>query len=213
MRVLGALLLPVAVLLPAAYVGHRLSEERPAPERATGVVWAGLVFVDSNSLRRWLTSRGGSYDLWALRHPRLAWPTQAVPTRAQPNRAGTGHLLLGGLLALAAGVVLALFVASPPRSLVRLAARKRGPPSLVWRGGLTRGSAVVASSLQGTAVAVRPRGERTASSRLLLGARAAPPRAALALHRIRRDHPQLGWYAAGCLLAAAVGVLVPYGLH
>src|SRR5437016_3656951 len=54
MRVLGALLLPVAVLLPAAYVGHRLSEDRPAPVPPTAVVWAGRVFVDSKSLDRWL---------------------------------------------------------------------------------------------------------------------------------------------------------------
>src|SRR2546421_11922135 len=103
MRVLGALLLPVAVLLPAAYVGHRLSEDRPAPVRPTGVVWAGRVFVDSNSLGRWLNARGGSYDVWAVRHPRLAWPTGPVATQAQASRPRTGHLMLGGLLAAAAG--------------------------------------------------------------------------------------------------------------
>src|SRR5213076_797353 len=61
MRVLGALLLPVAVLLPAAYVGHRLSEDRPTPVRATAVVWAGGVFVDRASLDRWLHARGVRY--------------------------------------------------------------------------------------------------------------------------------------------------------
>src|SRR5205823_8656067 len=201
MRVLGALLLPVAVLLPAAYVGHRLSEDRPAPVRPTGVVWAGRVFVDSNSLGRWLNARGGSYDVWAVRHPRIAWPTGPVATQAQASRPGTGHLMLGGLLALAAGVVLALSVANPPRGLVRFASR-RGPPDLVWRGSLARSQPVL----------VGPARE-TPATRFLMGARAVPPRAAFALHRIRRDHPQLGWYAAGCLLAAAVGVLVPYTLH
>jgi hypothetical protein len=202
MRVLGALLLPVAVLLPAAYVGHRLSEDRPPPVRATGVVWAGRVFVDRDSLSRWLNARGGSYDVWAGRHPRLAWPTNAVATQAEATRRpGTGHLMLGGLLALAAGVVLAFSVANPPRGLVRLASR-RGPPDLVWRGSLARSQAVLASTARDTP-----------TSRLLMSARAMPPRAAYVLHRVRRDHPQLGWYAAGCLLAAAVGVLVPYSLH
>jgi hypothetical protein len=201
MRVLGALLLPVAVLLPAAYVGHRLSEDRPVPVRPTGVVWAGRVFVDSASLGRWLNARGGSYDVWAARHPRLAWPSNAVPIQAQADRPGTGHLMLGGLLALAAGVVLAFSVANPPRGFIRFASR-RGPPELVWRGSLARSQAVLASTVR-----------QTPTTRLLMNARAMPPRAAVALHRIRRNHPQLGWYAAAGLLAGAVGVLVPYSLH
>jgi hypothetical protein len=202
MRVLGALLLPVAVLLPAAYVGHRLSEDRPAPVRPTGVVWAGRVFVDRASLDRWLRARGGSYDVWAARHPKLAWPTTPVTRQAQASRPGTGHLMLGGLLALAAGVVLALTVASPPRGLVRLASR-RGPPELVWRGSLARSQAVAGGAVR----------ETPSTSRLLTSARAMPSEAAYALHRIRRNHPQVGWYAAAGLLAAAVGVLVPYSLH
>jgi len=201
MRVLGALLLPVAVLLPAAYVGHRLSEDRPAPVRPSAVVWAGRVFVSPDSMNRWLKARGSSYDVWAARHPRLAWPTNPVPTQSQATRPGTGHLMLGALLALAAGVVLAFSVANPPRGLVRLASR-RGPPDLVWRGSMARSQVAVATTLR-----------ETPTTRLLLSARAMPPRAAFALHRIRRDHPQLGWYAAGGLLAAAVGVLVPYSLH
>jgi hypothetical protein len=207
MRVLGALLLPVAVLLPAAYVGHRLSEDRPAPVRPTGVVWAGRVFVDSPSLDRWLRARGGSYKTWAARHPQLAWPTKPVTAnstasaQANADRAGTGHLMLGGLLALAAGVVLALSVANPPRGLVRLASR-RGPPELVWRGSLARSQAVAAGAVR-----------EAPTVRFLATARAVPGHAAYTLHRIKRDHPQLGWYAAGGLLAAAVGVLVPYSLH
>ena len=201
MRVLGALLLPVAVLLPAAYVGHRLSEDRPVPVRPTGVVWAGRVFVDSDSLHRWLNARGGSYDVWAARHPRLAWPSNAVPIQAQADRPGTGHLMLGGLLALAAGVILAFSVANPPRGLVRFASR-RGPPELVWRGNLARSQAL-------TATAVR----ETQATRFLASARAVSSETAYALHRLRRNHPQLGWYAAAGLLAAAVGVLVPYSLH
>ena len=107
--------------------------------------------------------------------------------------------MLGGMLALAAGVVLALTIANPPRGLVRLASRRR-PPALVWRASLARSHAMIA---------VR----ETPTTRFLTSARAAPAEAAYALHRIRRDHPQLGWYAAGGLLAAAVGVLVPYSLH
>src|SRR5438132_213434 len=121
--------------------------------------------------------------------------------RTESPRPGTGHLMLGALLALAAGVVLAFSVANPPRGLVRLASR-RGPPDLVWRGSMARSQVAVATTLR-----------ETPTTRLLLSARAMPPRAAFALHRIRRDHPQLGWYAAGGLLAAAVGVLVPYSLH
>jgi hypothetical protein len=200
MRVLGALLLPVAVLLPAAYVGHRLGEDRPAPVRATAVVWAGRVFVDSASLDRWLHARGGSYAVWATRHPGLAWPAEHVKTKAEATRPGSGHLMLGGLLALAGGVVLALSVANPPRGLFRLASR-RGPPELVWRGSLARSQAL--------AVPVRA----TPLSRLLATALAAPAGTAYTLHRLRRRHPQLGWYAAGVLIAGAIGVLVPYSLH
>src|SRR2546421_2865649 len=127
MRVLGALLLPIAVLLPAAYVGHRLSEDRPAPVRPTGVVWAGRVFVDSDSLGRWLNARGGSYDVWAARHPRLAWPTGPVATQAQASRPGTGHLMLGGLLALAAGGGVALLGGDPPPGVLRAAPPRRAP--------------------------------------------------------------------------------------
>jgi len=200
MRVLGALLLPVAVLLPAAYVGHRLSEDRPAPVRPTGVVWAGRVFVNSASLDRWLHARGGSYAVWAARHPGLAWPTEPVKLQAEATRPGSGHLMLGGLLALAGGVVLALSVANPPRGLVRLASL-RGPPELLWRGSLARSQAL--------AVTVR----ETPITRFLTTARAAHANTAYTLHQLRRKHPQLGWYAAGGLIAAAVGVLVPYSLH
>jgi hypothetical protein len=201
MRVLGALLLPVAVLLPAAYVGHRLSEDRPAPVRASSVIWAGRVFVDSASLGRWLRARGGSYDVWAARHPDLAWSATPVKAQRQARRPGTGHLMLGGLLALAAGVVLALTVANPPRGLLRLASR-RGPPELVWRGSLARTQAAVAAPVR-----------ETPATRVLTATRAVPGNAAYHLHRLKRNHPQLGWYAAGVLLAAAVGVLVPYSLH
>jgi hypothetical protein len=200
MRVLGALLLPVAVLLPAAYVGHRLSEDRPAPVRPTGVVWAGRVFVNSASLDRWLHARGGSYAVWAARHPALAWPTKSVQAKAEVTRPGSEHLMLGGVLALAGGVVLALSVANPPRGLFRLPSR-RGPPELVWRGSLARSQAL--------AVAVR----ETPRTRFLTTARAVSGNAAYTLHRLKRKHPQLGWYAAGGLIAAAVGVLVPYSLH
>jgi hypothetical protein len=200
MRVLGALLLPVAVLLPAAYDGHRLSEDRPAPVRPTGVVWAGRVFVDSASLDRWLHARGSSYAVWAVRHPGLASSTKPVHAKAEATRPGSGHLMLGGLLALAGGVVLALSVASPPRGLTRLASR-RGPPQLVWRGSLARSQAL--------AVTVR----ETPLSRLSTTARAGFANTAYTLHRLRRKYPQLAWYAAGGLIAAAVGVLVPYSLH
>jgi hypothetical protein len=108
--------------------------------------------------------------------------------------------MLGGLLALAAGVVLALSVASPPRGLVRLASR-RGPPQVVWRGSLARSQAL--------AVTVR----ETPLTRFLTTARAVSANTAYTLHRLRRKYPQLGWYAAGGLIAAAVGVLVPYSLH
>jgi len=39
------------------------------------------------------------------------------------------------------------------------------------------------------------------------------PEAALAVQRVHHKHPEVGWYLAGLLLAAAVGVLLPYSLH
>lgn len=236
MRVLAALLLPVAVLLPAAYVGHRLSEERPPLTRPSAVVWANRVFVDRNALQRWLESRGGSYDTWAFRHPKLAWPSVERTTYAANGRAEgdqTTRLLIGAMLALAAGVVLAVLVASPPYGLVR-AARRRAPPRLSMptrarapsaarpslsgvlvsaRRGITRGSAIGVSTARGALVAV-PRGTgRRTTSRIIEAVHVALPEAALAVQRVRHKHPELGWYLAGMLLAGAVGVLLPYSLH
>lgn len=241
MRVLAALLLPVAVLLPAAFVGHRLSEERPPLIRPTAVVWANRVFADRNALQTWLEARGGSYDAWAFRHPKLAWPGVERTTYASPqtvaNARATGdhttRLLIGALLALAAGVVLAVLVASPPYGLVR-AARRRAPPRLSLptrarapsaarptlsgvlvsaRRGITGGSAIGVSTARGALVAVpRGTGRRTAS-RIIEAVHLALPEAALAVQRVRYKHPELGWYLAAMLLAGAVGVLLPYSLH
>jgi hypothetical protein len=242
MRVLAALLLPVAVLLPAAYVGHRLSEERPPLIRPSAVVWANRVFVDRNALQVWLEARGKSYDVWALRHPKLAWPSverttyAASPQTAANARAKGDHttrLMIGGLLALAAGVVLAAVVGSPPYGLVR-AARRRAPPRLSRptrarapsearatpsgvlvsaRRGIARGSAIRLSTPRGVAVAV-PRGTgRRTTSRVIKAVHIALPEAALAVQRARHEHPEFGWYVAGMLLAGAVGVLLPYSLH
>jgi hypothetical protein len=242
MRVLAALILPVAVLLPAAYVGHRLSEDRPPSIRPTAVVWANRVFVDRNALQGWLEARGGSYDAWAFRHPKLAWPAvERTMSAASPQtvaNAGaqgdhTTRLLIGAMLALAAGVVLAVLVASPPYGLVRVA-RRRAPPRLSLptrtpapsaarptlsgvlvsaRRGITRGSAVGVSTARGALVAV-PRGTgRRTTSRIIEAIQVALPEAALAVHRVRHKHPELGWYLAGMLLAGAVGVLLPYSLH
>jgi hypothetical protein len=242
MRVLAALLLPVAVLLPAAYVGHRLSEERPPLIRPSAVVWANRVFVDRNALQAWLEARGGSYDAWAFRHPKLAWPSverttyAASPQTAANARAKGDHttrLLIGALLAVAAGVVLAVLVASPPYALVR-AARRRAPPRLSRptrarapsparatlsgvllsaRRGITRGSAVGVSTARGALVAV-PRGTgRRTTSRSIEAVHVVLPEAALAVQRVRHKHPELGWYLAGMLLAGAIGVLLPYSLH
>jgi hypothetical protein len=244
MRVLAALLLPVAVLLPAAYVGHRLSEERPPLIRPTAVVWANRVFVDRNALQKWLGARGGSYDAWAFRHPKLAWPSERTMSAASPQTAAnarakgdhTTRLLIGALLALAAGVVLAVLVASPPYGLVR-AARRRAPPRLPRpsrptrarapsatratlsgvlesaRRGVTRGSAIGVSTAHGALVAV-PRGTgRRTTGRIIEAVHVVLPEAALAVQRVRHKHPELGWYLAGMLLAGAVGVLLPYSLR
>jgi hypothetical protein len=245
MRVLAALLLPVAVLLPAAYVGHRLSEEKPPSIRPSAVVWANRVFVDRNALQAWLEARGGSYDAWAFRHPKLAWPavertthaaSPQVAANAQATVDHTARLLIGAMLALAAGVVLAVLVASPPYGLVRVA-RRRAPPRLPRpsrptrtqapnaaratlsaalvsaRRGITRGSAIGVSTAHGALVAV-PRGTgRRTTSRIIEAVQVALPEAALAVQRVRHKHPELGWYLAGMLLAGAVGVLLPYSLH
>jgi len=245
MRVLAALLLPVAVLMPAAYVGHRLSEERPPLIRPSAVIWANRVFVDRNALQEWLEARGGSYDAWAFRHPKLAWPSvertvsaASLQTAANARAKGehTTRLLIGAMLALAAGVVLAVLVASPPYALVR-AARRRAPPRLPRpsrptrarapsaaratlsgvlvsaRRGITRGSAIGVSTTHGALVAV-PRGTgRRTTSRIIEAGHVVLPEAALAVHRVRHKHPQLGWYLAGMLLAGAIGVLLPYSLQ
>jgi hypothetical protein len=56
----------------------------PSPGRPSAVVWADRVFQSPAELRRWLRSRGGSYESWSRGHPK-AWATlEHLPVPREP---------------------------------------------------------------------------------------------------------------------------------
>jgi hypothetical protein len=78
-----------AAVLTWGVVIRTLREVRPVPSpgRPTAVVWADRVFQSPAELRRWLRSRGGSYESWSRAHPK-AWATlEHVPVPRKPVRA------------------------------------------------------------------------------------------------------------------------------
>jgi hypothetical protein len=94
-----------------------------SPERAT-VDWAGRSFSSGDQLEQWLTLRGRSYEVWAVRHPEAARrirprttvlraPERSVEPIAAPIFAGA---------AVGAGVAILLLVlaALPISALVRI---------------------------------------------------------------------------------------------
>lgn len=243
MRVLAALVLPAAVLLPVAYVGHRLSsEEPPPPLRPTAIVWADRVFTSKADLASWLRARGGSYRAWAQRHPALAQPRSAPTAAGAPDRvpaaasagddAGPSALLLiGGFLALCTGFVLAVQVRrqlsgrGPPRRR-RVGRSVPGAPlAMVWRRLSERPPRPrrVGRSAPGTALAMvrrrlsagplRARRVGRSVAGALTILRAAPRQAVVAVDHMRRERDDVGWYLAAFLFAAAVGALLPYSLR
>lgn len=195
-RVLAALILPVAVLLPVAYVGHRLSgQDLPLPQRPTAIVWGDRVFTTRADLASWLRARGVRYETWARRHPALARPRVARPVPDTPDRAraaapagddgnGNVRLLVGGLLALASGSVLAVLVRRR-----RSTPRRRLPPAPL----------------------ARRRGGRSFAGALAV-LREAPRQVAFAVDHLRRQD-DFAWYLAASLFAVAVGALLPYSLR
>lgn len=222
MRVLAALLLPAAVLLSVVYVGNRLGNDQPeSPVRSTAIVWADRVFTNRAELARWLRARGVRYAVWARRHPRVAAQASgartaaAAPVRrravAAPHHQsdGTWRLLVGGLLALAAGAALAIVV--PRRRGRPRLPRLRAPPRKAPRRPVPLRSAVRGAAVARvvTSAATVGRAFNGAASNL----RAASRQAAFAVEHVRREHDDLAWYLAVCLLAAAIGVLLPYSLR
>jgi hypothetical protein len=78
-----------AAVLTWGVVIRTLREVRPVPSpgRPTAVVWADRVFQSPAGLRRWLRSRGGSYESWSRAHP-TAWATlEHVPVPREPVKA------------------------------------------------------------------------------------------------------------------------------
>lgn len=79
-----------AVVVTWGQVVRVLAEAKPvavAPgARTRGIVWADRVFDDPLALRRWLRSRGASYERWAELHPADA---AVLEHRSAPAAEGT----------------------------------------------------------------------------------------------------------------------------
>lgn len=64
--VAGAILLGTAAF---AFVPREVKTNRPPPGQTGALVWGNGVFANALELEAWLRIRGGSYRIWAQRHP------------------------------------------------------------------------------------------------------------------------------------------------
>ena len=131
MRLLAALVLPPLLALGIAFGAMRLVGGPPSSPHmhAQGVVWGKRTFVNRAALRRWLHSRGRSYQAWERRHPvkPRATPPKAVPPSAHGSSA-VGSKMVVGSVALVALAALALLARRRRPPVRRLRGRVRRPP-------------------------------------------------------------------------------------
>ena len=115
-------LLLVLVLVGAGGVFAGGAHADP-PERAT-VEWAGRSFSSGDQLEQWLTLRGRSYEVWAVRHPdaaRRLLPRTTVLPQAEPSvELIASPVLAGAAVGAGAAILLLVLAALPISTLVRI---------------------------------------------------------------------------------------------
>jgi hypothetical protein len=216
--------MPAAVVLGAAYIGGRVIGDSPPSSHVhpQAIVWAGRVFTNRQEFAGWLRARGASYRVWAQRHPGVV-AAQSHALDATPSVRPTGtpgqrrnwvRPLIAGVLVLAGGFVVVLTFRRRRRfGLVRRPRWER--PGLRPRHPTlphpTRPSPQLASFVRRFA-AVTLAGGRA----LFTGAetvRYASRRLRPGLIERSHAHVDVGWYVAACLLAGAIGILLPRSFH
>ncbi len=106
-------------------VGGVFSEGARAdsPERAT-VDWAGRSFSSGDQLEQWLTLRGRSYDVWAVRHPdaarRLRPRITVLPAADRSVQSAVTPVVAGAAVGAGAAILLLVLAALPISALVRI---------------------------------------------------------------------------------------------
>jgi hypothetical protein len=94
-----------------------------SPERAT-VDWAGRSFASGDQLERWLTLRGRSYEVWAVRHPdaarRLRPRTMVLPGTERFVEPIATPIFAGAAVGAGAAILLLVLAALPISALVRI---------------------------------------------------------------------------------------------
>jgi hypothetical protein len=94
-----------------------------SPERAT-LDWAGRSFSSGDQLEQWLTLRGRSYEVWAVRHPdaarRLRPRTMVLPPAEQSAQPAVTPVVAGAAVGAGAAILLLVLAALPISALVRV---------------------------------------------------------------------------------------------
>ena len=94
-----------------------------SPERAT-VDWAGRSFSSGDQLEQWLTLRGRSYEVWAVRHPdaarRLLPRTTVLPGVERSIEPTATPIFAGAAVGAGAAILLLVLAALPISALVRI---------------------------------------------------------------------------------------------
>lgn len=115
-------LLLVLVLVGAGGVFAGSASADP-PERST-VDWAGRTFSSGEQLEQWLTLRGRSYEVWAVRHPDAARRIQPRTTVLQAPEGSvepsTMPIVAGAAVGAGAAILLLVLAALPISALVRI---------------------------------------------------------------------------------------------
>jgi hypothetical protein len=183
MRLAGVLIGPAILVF---IIVQGLSPVLPEPSteppaNATGLVWDGRAFANKGEFALWLAERGRSYKEWERLHPGSPWattqPTKATPPSATRTLAsqddggsnsvvvailGAGLVLILGLAALGAAVLVRMTVTSDRITAPRLPA-PRTVPGTVANGA---GSAAIAHARLASAGLAARRGVEAALPRL-----------------------------------------------
>jgi LPXTG-motif cell wall-anchored protein len=217
-----------AIMLPIAYGALRLAGPPQAPEvHAKGIQWGGRTFANRGELAHWLRARGVNYKVWARNHPAITHPSAARRLQAEKgahvSENGIVLLLIGGAILAAAVLLFVLRRRRRPGVLVPLnetapePSWARGAIVDSWQFARPRVASAVGRSVQfaGPRIALVARRAMAAmylGGRRLLGGievvlRDGNRAGAAAIVNMRHRHKELGWYAAGVVLAAVLAAV------